>query len=186
MATLSVWENSYVRCLLSFQDSFSEDLSSITDALGPALTRLTSGDPAHGPGAAVSFAADLLDLFCQFNWTGPPLADFTLPFATPDALSKWNAQSLQSLSWNGEPAYPLVQQPLLLWLAHTILVESGSTFGEEVLGSGVWAWWALRCLFVEQKLLDQRSATLWSKISQLIGQFACLLTIVVIDISILH
>ena len=130
------------------------DLSSITDALGPALTRLTSGDPAHGPGAAVSFAADLLDLFCQFNWTGPPLADFTLPFTTQDALvsgsvwplrwnlplrlvprpprgfcrwergylslevstvvliclpqSKWNAQSLQSLSWNGEVSHCLV------------------------------------------------------------------------------
>ena len=114
---------------------FRTDLSSITDALGLALARLTSDDPVHGPGAAVSFAADLLNLFCQLNWTGPPLADFALPFTTPDTLvsslgtikdgasllslvvsntihcllqSKWNAQSRQSLSWNGEVSRCLV------------------------------------------------------------------------------
>ena len=65
---------------------FNADLSSVTGAVDLALVRLISDDPAHGPGAAVSFAANLLDLFCQLNWTGPPLADFALPSTTPDVL----------------------------------------------------------------------------------------------------
>ena len=128
--------------------------------------------------------------------------------------AKWNLQSLQQLSWDNEvdvhpsyphlhtstppplhpshmhtqPVYHLTRQPLLLYLAHVVLVENASLLGCRVVrtilpgkidkrtvsrmlsGISVQVWWGMRCCFIQQRLLEQRSATLWDKISQLMGK----------------
>jgi hypothetical protein len=59
---------------------------------------------------------------------------------------------------------------VLLYIAHALLVENSSLLGQTAVH------WTLRCLFIEQRLLSQRSATLWSKISHLIEHsIPCLL-----------
>ena len=34
----------------------------------------------------------------------------------------------------------------------------------------VQVWWGMRCCFIQQRLLEQRSATLWDKISKQMGE----------------
>ena len=56
----------------------------------------------------ISCAADLINLFIQLNWTGPPLnldEDVNLLVGrgqVTSALSELNKESLDHLSWDGE------------------------------------------------------------------------------------
>ncbi|XP_064398151.1 tetratricopeptide repeat protein 27-like isoform X2 [Halichondria panicea] len=120
-------------------------------------------------GFLLSWGAGLLDLFCRLNWTGPPLtSDGETTLAE---LSRFNNKSLDILSWDSETSYHLSQCPTLLVLSHLLLDKwaelVGGKKGEEVFAGERWR---VRCLFIQQRLLSQRSESLWKRISQSIDE----------------
>ncbi len=84
----------------------------------------------------------------------------------------------ESLSWPlyllsllFQASYHLSQFPTLLVLSHLLLDQwaelVGGDKGDEVFAGERWR---VRCLFIQQRLLSQRSESLWKRISQSIGE----------------
>ena len=109
-------------------------------------------------------AENILNIFCQLNWTGPKETVTAIPSLSGELQAQWNKEALQKLSYDGESPYQLTEQPFLLYLAHCVLVE-----GREILGPRS-AHLAVRCLFAEQKLTEGCSNTLWNMISKLMEE----------------
>ena len=65
--------------------------------------------------------------------------------------------------------YSLCRHPTLLCLSHKLLLKCRQELRQTALSDQLVAsclCWLLRCFFIQQKLLGQRSATLWEKISE--------------------
>ncbi|WRT67364.1 uncharacterized protein IL334_004335 [Kwoniella shivajii] len=95
-------------------------------------------------------AVALLHSFVQVNWTGPDLT-----FAPLDILPKTtstneeiNASALPLLALQGEPAYHLAAQPVLLLLARRLILVLPSSSSTVPL-------WLLRLHLVHLSLLDE-------------------------------
>ena len=68
-----------------------------------------------------------------------------------------------------QPVYPLVQCPLLLYLAYLLLEGCGSHLHSNNTPLSLKLHrWKLRCLCLQQRLLSQRSASLWEELSRVI------------------
>ncbi|EIW70151.1 hypothetical protein TREMEDRAFT_30027 [Tremella mesenterica DSM 1558] len=98
-------------------------------------------------------AIALLHSFIQINWTGPSLSFTPLDFLTSLSISlqDLNSSALPFLTLNGEPAYHLVSEPILLVLSLRLLkrLQIESTL-ESI------SWWILRAHMVHQSLLDEK------------------------------
>ena len=57
-------------------------------------------DDSSQRNSLLSFGAELLDLFCRLNWTGPPLTSDEEKLLA--GLSKFREESLEILSWDSE------------------------------------------------------------------------------------
>ncbi|KAK7477463.1 hypothetical protein BaRGS_00031287 [Batillaria attramentaria] len=102
--------------------------------------------------------ASCLQLFVQNNWLGPltdtpPTAFLTQPWTDDKAVQEI---ALSSLSEDGEPVYNLSRHTGFLHLARIIFVDCRHL----CTSLQTWDWWLVRCLAVQQALLEQRSPTL--------------------------
>jgi tetratricopeptide (TPR) repeat protein len=158
------WGDSINKRVLESALSSNKGLDHVTRTVTTNVTTLVEEDPVNNSSAIATCGSRLLDQFIRFNWVGPNQADLACPYRNSGTkvLDELNAESLEALSSDGEPVYSLCRHPLLLWLAHTVLVDNSPLLGPSAVV------WTLRCLFVRQRMLTQRSASLWSQISHLI------------------
>ncbi|RXK42014.1 hypothetical protein M231_00735 [Tremella mesenterica] len=98
-------------------------------------------------------AIALLHSFIQINWTGPSLSFTPLDFLTSLSISlqDLNSSALPFLTLNGEPAYHLVSEPILLVLSLRLLKRLQGVSTLESI-----SWWILRAHMVHQSLLDEK------------------------------
>ncbi|KAI8613078.1 hypothetical protein BC830DRAFT_1133906 [Chytriomyces sp. MP71] len=116
--------------------------------------------------SVLQVAVALLGSFMQTGYTGPTL-EFELKSYLPDALANQpdalNRQAVQLLRQDGEEAYHLTPSVLHLLFAKLILVDNASSLATRPTA----AWWKLRTLFIQQRLLDNPSGTLNDAIAAL-------------------
>ncbi|XP_078671582.1 tetratricopeptide repeat protein 27-like [Branchiostoma floridae x Branchiostoma belcheri] len=95
-----------------------------------------------------------LQLFVQSNWTGPPVGgDQTdiLPQAYRQDQKDLLEPVCQSLTCDGESAYPLCSNLLYFLAARTLLMDSYHLLTHcQTAG-----WWGLRCVWVHQQLMEE-------------------------------
>ena len=152
------------------------------------------------PAAAASVAwlgAACLCWFAQLNWTGPVTVELDAAAATTDAAAaaepasphakRADAEALESLAVNGEPAYALLRSPGLLRAARALLITPHAALRDAdpssatparlqpvsapcsplqpctaPHGCGVrfcQAWWASRCLSLHLRCLESSKAS---------------------------
>lgn len=113
-----------------------------------------------------------LNLFVQHNWTGPTPRDWKLEDAGPlgDAISPLAStvpqkRAFELLSADNEDAYSLTRGPQLLVVALGILesLESALPTSSASFTPSL-NWWKARALAIQQKTLDNPSATLYETI----------------------
>lgn len=115
-------------------------------------------------------AASCLQAFVQNNWLGPvtdvePSSVLAQPWTDDKALQEL---AVSSLSEDGEPVYSLSRHTSLLYLARIILVDCRHL----CTSLQTWDWWLVRCLSVQQALLEQRSPTLRATILERLEEIA--------------
>ncbi|XP_030854836.1 tetratricopeptide repeat protein 27 [Strongylocentrotus purpuratus] len=111
-----------------------------------------------------------LQLFVQNNWTGPLTSKPVMDRVSESLLFLQKDKHVQSLAKSTLcpedcSIYPLVCLPELLLIARCILVESSN----HVALCKTADWWRLRCLWVQQQVLDERSPQLYDLILPLIN-----------------
>ncbi|ORY01097.1 TPR-like protein [Basidiobolus meristosporus CBS 931.73] len=109
-----------------------------------------------------------LNSFVQAGWTGPKLsieAHEILPVDCRGKLPEFKQAALRALSSDSEDVYHLAPQPLYLWYAVTLLAKVGRNHFTNLSSA---EWWAYRALFIQQKILDNGSATLHDEIYALL------------------
>ncbi|XP_070577146.1 tetratricopeptide repeat protein 27-like isoform X2 [Ptychodera flava] len=115
--------------------------------------------------AGVSF----LQLFIQANWTGPPIKENPLQFLS-DSYNEEDTEFQDYISnqllKEDETMYPLISHPLYLLLAIIFLVDSRNLLKE----CQTVDWWVIRCMFVQQRLLDESSPRIHSLIMESIDK----------------
>ncbi|CAG8717496.1 11891_t:CDS:1 [Acaulospora morrowiae] len=127
-------------------------------------------------------AAACLNAFVQSNWTGPIL-ELEPHELLPNVIGErhgegeLNKKALEMLSIDGEDAYHLTPRALYLLFARIILVENESKFS--ILKSA--HWWGQRILFIQQRILDNASETLHSKIMHYLQSFNIILPTLMLD-----
>ena len=111
-----------------------------------------------------------LRAFLQSNVTGPPLPFKPLDVLFPrlvredsELLSKLQATFIPSLSVDGESAYHLTPNAVLLVIATTIL-NSPLFEGEQAPETAIW--WRLRVNFFHQRTLTEKTGTLYKRVSE--------------------
>ncbi|XP_065914179.1 tetratricopeptide repeat protein 27-like isoform X2 [Dysidea avara] len=138
-----------------------EGLANVKEGVSLEITRCL--DQEGGAGFVVMVAGALVELFCRANWTGPPL-----PPLQPITDKQWQQVCLEEMSIAGEEVYPLTTTPLLLWLAHVILLDNQ----QQLRSCDEWRVWSVRCLFTWQQLLGERVMSLWEKIDEIMGSWS--------------
>ncbi|XP_071507585.1 tetratricopeptide repeat protein 27-like [Diadema antillarum] len=113
-----------------------------------------------------------LQLFVQNNWTGPisnHKASEFLPqcFQSTEKEKEVHDFAKSSLSPTDTTIYSLVCIPQLLLTAKCILVDSSCHLQLCKTAD----WWRLRCLWIQQQLLDERSPEIYAAIMPLIESF---------------
>ncbi|KAF9069783.1 tetratricopeptide repeat domain 27 [Rhodocollybia butyracea] len=117
----------------NLKDSFQLSLSLTEDEQENELIRLV-------------LAIACLHAFLQLNWTGPDLDFKPLDILSPS--EDLNQRAISELTFGGEPAYHLAQQPILLRLAQ-ILLDTPYYHCQTIV------WWTLRVHLVHQRVIDE-------------------------------
>lgn len=145
---------------LPWPASTHQGLVAVKEGVATEITRCVQQE--EGVTLAVMVGGALLQLFCTANWTGPPLTAIE-PITNED----WQQVCLQDLSIGGEEVYMFTHAPMLLWLAHVILVDNGHLLSS----CDHWPMWSVRCLFTWQRLLGERVPSLWDRIEELMRKY---------------
>ena len=118
----------------------------LCESLTRDIEQAVSRDPASGIEKLLECGSNLLNQFCWLNWISCDAhnGSVVLSLVSAEQLDNLNTRSLERLSWDGEvclfvcmllllfclqPAYALCKHPLLLYLAHVILVDSSDVLG---------------------------------------------------------
>ena len=103
-------------------------------------------------------AVALLQAFVSINWTGLPLPATLLLHPTADAplIAALTTASHSILSLDGEDIFDQSTYPLLLTLAHLLLVRHRQHFGH-TRSAG---WWTLRLLAIHHAMMETNTATI--------------------------
>jgi tetratricopeptide (TPR) repeat protein len=134
----------------------------------------------HSIVAATEMSQWLLQLMCigigalrsylQANVTGPPLPFNPEKVLLPECLAgdmdfvaALSKACVSALNVDGESVYHLAQSPILLVLARTIL--NGSLLAGEGCPQTA-AWWRLRVNFLHQRILSEKTGTLYKAITR--------------------
>ncbi|KAI8870210.1 TPR-like protein [Ramicandelaber brevisporus] len=139
-------------------------------------------------------AASALYALVQEGWTGPALISEDSPLsgqhlarlfvpssvlsqtfgvkdsdkADAESLKQLDAAIRKNLACDGESVYHLLPHPILLGVAHALLVEAvGSWTGSSQIVSV--AWWSMRCAVIRQQVLENATETLLLDIQKLYG-----------------
>ncbi|XP_033115821.1 tetratricopeptide repeat protein 27-like [Anneissia japonica] len=108
----------------------------------------------------------LLNLFVQNNWTGPATKCQPTDFLSKGLSNKaeeLKAFCKEALSSNSVPVYPLLDYPEYLLLAKVILVQCRPLLKSCQTSD----WWAMRCLWIQQQLMDEKSPEIHEQIMNL-------------------
>ncbi|KAI0220908.1 hypothetical protein L0F63_004618, partial [Massospora cicadina] len=111
----------------------------------------------------------LLSLYVKIGWTGPESKLHGMALLPRILVEADQMQLLRhvysELSVDGEDAYHLSPEPLILWVGEAVL--------EAVAEHGMLStaqWWLARALFIHQRLLDNPTGTLQETIAGLMSQ----------------
>lgn len=102
--------------------------------------------------------ASALKLFIQSNWTGPAVTEQGDWIA--NRSEECQKLCINMLGVGGEPCYHLIEDPLILMVAKTLLLDLSTL----LKGCFTVDLWASRCAFVHQAVLLDRSYTLYKEI----------------------
>ncbi|XP_050404245.1 tetratricopeptide repeat protein 27 isoform X1 [Patella vulgata] len=105
-----------------------------------------------------------LQLFVQNNWLGPLTSSLPTEFIHQRCRDTVNKRGLSDLSVDGEAVYNLTRYLPYLYIANIILLESRDFLSHLHTSK----WWLLRCLYIQQEVLDDRAPTLRSTVLELI------------------
>lgn len=160
----------YPRVIESYRAHFPSSTIDLSD--GRALYRHFRGS-SLGRGdndGALELGAALLSAFVQLNYTGPALVDgngdvwkLELHEKLDDNSKDVDSAALRALQVDGEQAYALCQQPLLLLLARAALEYAVDPCDNDSTHPSA-HWWLARCLFTQQQLLENATSTLYELI----------------------
>uniref|UniRef100_A0A914BU42 Tetratricopeptide repeat protein 27 n=1 Tax=Patiria miniata TaxID=46514 RepID=A0A914BU42_PATMI len=109
-----------------------------------------------------------LQLFIQSNWTGPP-CQVTPAEVLPRSLcqetnfKEFHELTLSTLSPDDTSVYRLVTHPEFLLMAHCILGKCKAYLPTCLTAD----WWNLRCLWIQQQVLDERSPHIHKEVHKL-------------------
>ncbi|KAJ9067553.1 hypothetical protein DSO57_1038035 [Entomophthora muscae] len=123
------------------------------------------------PILALGLGNALLNLFVKIGWTGP-VSDLKGKTLLPLALAEKdetevNRHIFKELSVDGEDAYHLAPEPLILWMSEAVLEAV-----KEYVSLSTSHWWFARALFIHQRLLDNPTGTLQETIASLMNEVA--------------
>ncbi|XP_071962355.1 tetratricopeptide repeat protein 27-like [Antedon mediterranea] len=107
----------------------------------------------------------LLNLFVQNNWTGPKTKCQPTHFLSQGLRTTEKAQDFkefckESLSSSSDAVYSLLDFPEYLFLAKVILVQCRPLLTMCQTSD----WWAMRCLWIQQQLIDEKSPEIHEEI----------------------
>ncbi|KAG9291160.1 hypothetical protein G9A89_013032 [Geosiphon pyriformis] len=130
-------------------------------------------------------AVSFINAFVQTGWTGP-----VFELEPQDILPKYmrigsielNKRAIDSLEADGEQAYHLTPNALFLLIARTILVDNISLLKDLKTKN----WWAMRALFLQQRILDNNAASLRRPIIECIGSLETSLPDFSEEIALVH
>ncbi|XP_041468800.1 tetratricopeptide repeat protein 27-like [Lytechinus variegatus] len=111
-----------------------------------------------------------LQLFVQNNWTGPLTGKPVINLLSENLHVQQKDKDIRDIAKSALcpddcSIYPLVCLPELLLIARCVFIECS----DHVALCKTADWWRLRCLWVQQQLLDERSPQLFSLILPLIN-----------------
>ena len=142
-------------------------LTAQVSALVAAFVQTASEDETADVQTRLLFVAvALLQAFVSVNWTGLPLPATLLLHASANTalVSAFNAACHSILSLDGEDVFDQSVQPLLLTLAHLLLVRHSQHVSRTRSGS----WWTLRLLAIHHALMETNTATIKQNMDKLI------------------
>ncbi|KAJ8309447.1 hypothetical protein KUTeg_014321 [Tegillarca granosa] len=121
----------------------------------------------------LGIAVVCLQRFIQYNWLGPAgdvQKDEHLPdvFKSEEKFKQLHDRMFEELSMDGEPVYGLCHCLYYLYISRYILLE----YRQYLQNLQTADWWLLRCLSIQQNILDDKSPTLKETIMELIDKLS--------------
>ncbi|XP_033640114.1 tetratricopeptide repeat protein 27-like [Asterias rubens] len=112
-----------------------------------------------------------LQLFIQSNWTGPPCKvnpTDVLPRSLSQDAKTFHDSTMSTLSPDDSAIYSLVTHPEFLLISTAILNRCKASLATCVTSD----WWNLRCLWIHQQCLDEKSPMLHEEIHTLMDSIS--------------
>ncbi|KAI9598410.1 hypothetical protein BDF19DRAFT_432437 [Syncephalis fuscata] len=153
--------------------SIGDNDINLSEWISQRVKQITTAHPEQAFQVLVVGAA-CLNAFYQSGWTGPVLSlepELLLPEPLRVKVQAQLPRLVQQLSVDSEDVYHLALRPLYIILARAILVDGLTSEPDLPISPPSSYWWAARCLFTQQQLLDNGAGSLYDAI---INHMSCM------------